>query len=863
MTSNKTYDYVIIGGGIHGVGVAQAAAAAGYSVLVLEQTALANGTSSKSSKLIHGGLRYLETAQIKLVFECLSERALLLELAPDIVRLEPFYIPIYKNTTRRPWEIWTGLSLYSVLGKLKSDTRFESIPENKWSGLDGLATENLQAVFRYNDGATDDAALTRAVMKSASTLGAELVMPATFISSDASKEMNVVNYSVNGTIHSCKCRLLVNAAGPWANLVLDKVNPTPKKREFDLIAGAHIVIDSPPPNGMFYVEAPQDRRAVFVMPWKGKTMIGTTETAFNGDPSKVRPLESEETYLCEVAAHYFPKFKDLTRENIDSSFAGLRVLPHATGKAFSRPRETTFHVDKKLAPRIITIYGGKLTAFRITSEKFVAKFANMLPKRKRKAWTNKLKLKPVLSLITAIFLSTISTTTTLAQTSPTELSLEGALEIAKESSYSMRIAKYRELEAETTRKQVLASGLPHINGTIDYNNFIEIPTQVAPADAFAFPDYLNTYLYDLGVATGVPINAPPVDPNAISEFQFGSPQSASIGFTATQLIFSGSYIVALQVAKVFEESKAITTAKTEVETIKAVSFAYHTCLAAARNVETLRSALKLTEKVFQETKAMAEEGFIESNDVDVIELSVRKLKHELANSELQQELTLSLLLFQIGLPVDTKIELTDTMEGLRQKMNIEFEEIDVAESPSVMEQRYLYELSDWNFKSKKMSSLPTISGFYTNSQNAQRDVFNMFDFNEKWYPTQLWGLQIKMPLFGSFEGKHIRKKALVQTYLAATALELATQAAELELSAARAEFKRATSSILEAESNVQLASRIYDNVTLAHNEGVKSSFELTQAQNDLLSGEGILIGSQLNWLNAHARLKAATTTISK
>ncbi|HHZ94862.1 MAG TPA: FAD-dependent oxidoreductase [Flavobacteriales bacterium] len=395
--SNKTYDYVIIGGGIHGVGIAQAAAAAGYSVLVLEQASIAHGTSSKSSKLIHGGLRYLETAQIKLVFECLSERTLLLELAPDIVRLEPFYIPIYKKTTRRPWEIWAGLTLYAALGKLNSDARFETVPEEEWTNLDGISTENLQAVFRYKDGATDDAALTKAVMHSASTLGAELVMPATFISADADVDSNVVNYSVNGTIHSCKARLLVNAAGPWANLVLEKVNPTPKKREFDLIAGTHIVLDSPSPNGMFYVEAPQDRRAVFVMPWKGKTMVGTTETVFKGDPSKVRPLESEETYLCEVIAHYFPKFKGLTRENIDSSFAGLRVLPHASGKAFSRPRETTFHVDKKIAPRIITIYGGKLTAYRITAEKFVAKFAKKLPKRKRIAYTNKLPLTHVTS----------------------------------------------------------------------------------------------------------------------------------------------------------------------------------------------------------------------------------------------------------------------------------------------------------------------------------------------------------------------------------------------------------------------------------------------------------------------------------
>lgn len=392
-----TYDLVIVGGGIHGAGIAQSAASAGYSVLVLEKTAIAHGTSSKSSKLIHGGLRYLESGQIQLVFECLSERSLLLEIAPQLVRLESFFIPIYKHTRRRPWEIRAGLSLYAALGKFKPAARFEQVPDSEWSKLDGISLENLQAVYTYKDGATDDVALTQAVMESAKSLGAELKMPAEFLSAVPGEDVNEIVYSFNGTTHSCKARLLVNAAGPWANAILDKVTPIPAKREFDLVAGTHIVIDEPAPKGMYYVEAPQDQRAVFVMPWQGKTMVGTTETVYVGDPSKVAPLPEEETYLCQVASHYFSKFKDVTREELVESFSGLRVLPHASGKAFSRPRETTFHVDKKRAPKIATIYGGKLTAYRITSEKFIAKFAAALPRRKRKAQTHKLHLKPSLS----------------------------------------------------------------------------------------------------------------------------------------------------------------------------------------------------------------------------------------------------------------------------------------------------------------------------------------------------------------------------------------------------------------------------------------------------------------------------------
>jgi outer membrane protein len=180
-----------------------------------------------------------------------------------------------------------------------------------------------------------------------------------------------------------------------------------------------------------------------------------------------------------------------------------------------------------------------------------------------------------------------------------------------------------------------------------------------------------------------------------------------------------------------------------------------------------------------------------------------------------------------------------------------------------VEQQYFYELAEWNVKETKARSLPQISGFYTNSQNAQRDVFNIFDSSGKWYPTQLWGVQVSMPVFGGFEGKHIRDVASIQALKAQTALDAITEAASLEQYAANAEFVRATSSISEAEQNILLATRILERVSIGHKEGLKSSFDLTQAQNQLLSSEGTLVGARLQFLYAHARLIAATTTTQK
>ena len=385
-------DIVVIGGGIHGVGVAQAAAAAGYSVLVLEKNTLASGTSSRSSKLIHGGLRYLEHGEFTLVRECLRERALLLKLAPDLVRLVPFYIPVYESGVRSPSKIRMGLSLYALLGGLGKDARFSQLPRQVWNQLDGLTSHGLKAVFSYYDAQTDDAALTRAVMKSAGTLGARLHAPACFESATLTAEGVEVEYREGGVSQSCRARIMVNAAGPWANQVLEKVEPRQSLLNVALVQGTHVIVDGELNQGIYYLEAPQDQRAVFVMPWQGRIMVGTTETHYSGSPDRVEPLPEEEAYLFRVLCHYFPGYRG--QVDISDAFAGLRVLPGGGGEAFSKPRETCLHLDRDRRPRLLTIYGGKLTAYRITAQKVLHQLRSSLPLRTARADTRQLVLPP-------------------------------------------------------------------------------------------------------------------------------------------------------------------------------------------------------------------------------------------------------------------------------------------------------------------------------------------------------------------------------------------------------------------------------------------------------------------------------------
>ena len=420
---------MVIGGGIHGAGIAQAAAAGGFSVLVLEQHGLASGTSSRSSKLIHGGLRYLESGQMALVRECLHERELLLKLAPGLVHLQPFYIPIYSNTMRRPAQLRVGLSLYALLGGMDKAARFRRVPGSEWGSLDGLETRDLEAVFQYWDGQTDDAALTRAVMRSAQDLGAHLQMPANFTGAHLDAEGCRVAYQYNGQNHTCQATVLVNAAGPWVNQVLDRIAPAPAQLDVELVQGTHLVVAGTITRGIYYVEAPQDQRAVFVMPWQGNTLVGTTETLYQGDPAAVQPLPQEQEYLMQTLAHYFPAYRH--SPVVLSAFAGLRVLPgrsrhpeplaslsravhggtsvargrmpeaadtsasmHVMGesKAFSHPRDTVLHVDRQERPRLLTIYGGKLTAYRSTAERVMQRLATTLPSRTTRADTRTLIL---------------------------------------------------------------------------------------------------------------------------------------------------------------------------------------------------------------------------------------------------------------------------------------------------------------------------------------------------------------------------------------------------------------------------------------------------------------------------------------
>lgn len=389
-------DVVVVGAGIQGAGVAQAAVAEGWSTLVLEKAEKpACGTSSKSSKLIHGGLRYLETMQFKLVRDCLKEKKRLCELAPDLVKPARFIIPVYSHFQRAPIWIQLGLYLYKLLGWPSLNPVRGKCSKQSWGEHVSLEKDGLQAVFEYEDAQTDDASLTEAVLASAKSLGAAVRFDVQIsaITKTASSGKTIYALALNNG-EQIFTRSIVNATGPWVNkfaqLFEDCRVPA---MQVDLVQGAHIVLNRPALSCCYYVESPDDGRAMFVLPWKGKIMVGTTESHFEGEPEDCAATPEEVSYLLKAFNRYFPALH-AEHADIVEQFAGLRVLPVADSSENKRSRDTVLVCSDSM-PGYLAIYGGKLTAYRSSAEKVISRLARHLPKKAKIADTRELHLVAV------------------------------------------------------------------------------------------------------------------------------------------------------------------------------------------------------------------------------------------------------------------------------------------------------------------------------------------------------------------------------------------------------------------------------------------------------------------------------------
>ncbi len=378
--TRTAFDLVIIGGGINGAATAREAALRGLKVALVEARDFASGTSSRSSKLIHGGLRYLEQFNFSLVHEARRERRLLAELAPHLARRVPFVLPIYRGDPYSPLKIRLGLSIYDLLGNLGREDRHRMLtPEETLREIPALRAEGLRAAAIYYDSETDDARLTLENVLGAAEHGAvvanytEVRALAVSPAGHAAKGPEVVTAEavdgLTGHRYEISARFWVNAAGPWVDHVRALLPGFDGSKTVRLTKGTHVIV--PPVSGpyaLFAAILPGER--IFVMaPWQGYDLLGTTDTDFAGDPASVRPDRADIEYL--LAALNRVLDRPLEHRDVVCSFAGLRALAIEPGRSPSEnTREYRFHQDP-WAKNFVSICGGKLTTARALGEKLV------------------------------------------------------------------------------------------------------------------------------------------------------------------------------------------------------------------------------------------------------------------------------------------------------------------------------------------------------------------------------------------------------------------------------------------------------------------------------------------------------------
>ncbi len=393
MAQGADVDLFIIGGGVNGTGVARDAAGRGLSVMLCEQGDLASATSSASSKLIHGGLRYLEYGQLRFVREALIEREALLNAAPHIIRPLRFILPWEKGLRPR-WMISLGLFLYDRLGprgRLPGSTRLDLRQSPEGAPLDARLTRG----FSYFDCAVDDARLVVLNARDARERGAEILTRTRCAAAD--RELGLWRITLqdlrDGSQRTVTARALVNAAGPWAGDVLSQTCGLRARKKLRLVKGSHIVAPRLYEGDHAYILQNADRRVVFVMPFaQDFTLIGTTELAFNGDPARAAIGADEIAYLCDAVSRYFKT--PLAPKDIIHSFSGVRPLYEDKASRDSAvTRDYVLDLDQPSgeAP-LLSILGGKITTYRRSAEAVVAALAPHLRPPRPKPWTKGARL---------------------------------------------------------------------------------------------------------------------------------------------------------------------------------------------------------------------------------------------------------------------------------------------------------------------------------------------------------------------------------------------------------------------------------------------------------------------------------------
>lgn len=379
-------DVLVIGGGITGSGIARDAARRGLRTALVEMNDLAYGTSSRSSKLVHGGLRYLEHYEFSLVFEAVSERRILLDIAPHLVNPLGFLFPVYQGHKQSLWLLEAGMWLYDGLSLFRSPKLHRSLkPKDLLREEPTLIQDKLKGAPLYYDCATDDARLTLETALDAIEHGAVVstwTRAKSFLKDENGRVSGVVVEDVvSGALKEVRAHAVINATGPWTDRTVAMSSPLGPQGLLRPTKGVHIVVpyDKLPVKNAVVCIHPTDHRVLFAIPWGTHTYIGTTDTDYSGDPALVAATREDVAYLIDASAAYFPQNK-LSFDDVVSTWAGLRPLmaPPSDQSGVNESSVSREHQIVIGKDNLITIAGGKLTTYRRMAAEVVDTAVNML-----------------------------------------------------------------------------------------------------------------------------------------------------------------------------------------------------------------------------------------------------------------------------------------------------------------------------------------------------------------------------------------------------------------------------------------------------------------------------------------------------
>ncbi len=395
------YDLCVIGGGINGTGVARDAAGRGLNVLLVEAQDLASATSSASTKLVHGGLRYLEHYEFKLVQESLRERETLLNAAPHIIWPLKFVLP-HDNHLRPYWMIKLGMFLYDRLSGRKKLSKSEALDFATNPLADPLSDKYARG-FSYSDCWVEDARLVTLNAMDAKEKGATVMTRTACVNLQPTQDKSGWQVHLqdvrNGDEFQVTAKTVINAAGPWVRGLLDGSQLTTEDEPYSayvpnvrLVKGSHIVVPKLYVGDHTYILQQKDGRIIFTIPYEENyTLIGTTDKPFDGDASAVEIDQDEIDYLCNAVNQSFKK--QITPNDVVWTYSGVRsLIDDGQENASKVTRDYKLYMDERFGPPLLSVFGGKITTYRALAEHAVDRLRTIFPKHKMKPWTVKASL---------------------------------------------------------------------------------------------------------------------------------------------------------------------------------------------------------------------------------------------------------------------------------------------------------------------------------------------------------------------------------------------------------------------------------------------------------------------------------------